>query len=147
IVRFVSFQPIDGVLEYWKIQRVVLGQFSGPLEWRLSAIGAANPGDLIVIGAHDDARHKTRTTGRGNAPCEQRVASKPAHVFSGDALRTAARGNHGENLRRSVHHAVHPPSTTRLAPVMYEEASERRKTSGPPYSSCLAMRPIGVLSL
>src|SRR5215831_9169538 len=45
---------------------------------------------------------------------------------------------------RVVYHADQPPSTTRFAPVTYEEASEARNTTAPTNSDASAMRPIGI---
>ncbi len=39
-----------------------------------------------------------------------------------------------------AHHALRPPSMTRLVPVMYEEASEQRNRIAPLYSSVAAIR-------
>src|SRR5215210_3438370 len=44
------------------------------------------------------------------------------------------------------YHAVHPPSTTTLFPVIYEDASEARNNSAPFISSFCAMRPRMVLA-
>src|SRR3954454_22164694 len=43
-----------------------------------------------------------------------------------------------------AHHALQPPSTTRLAPVTYDDASEARKTTGPTTSPTSAIRPSGI---
>ena len=48
--------------------------------------------------------------------------------------------------RRPRHHAVRPPSRTRHAPVMYDDASEHRNTIASPYSSSFAIRPSGIRS-
>ena len=45
-----------------------------------------------------------------------------------------------------AYHAVHPPSTIKLAPVIYEEASEIKNNIAPLYSSFLAILPKIVLS-
>src|SRR5581483_9726340 len=45
-----------------------------------------------------------------------------------------------------LHLAVHPPSTIKIAPVTYDDASEARKTTGPTSSSALPRRPSGVSS-
>lgn len=44
------------------------------------------------------------------------------------------------------HFAVYPPSTGRFTPVMYREASLRRKMTAPPRSVSSAMRPSIVCS-
>ncbi len=45
--------------------------------------------------------------------------------------------------RSPAHHAVHPPSTTRFAPVTYEDASETRNTTAPTASPASSIRPSG----
>ena len=49
-----------------------------------------------------------------------------------------------EKDEAGFHHAVRPPSTIRFAPVMYDEASDTRKSTAPLYSSTFAMRPSGI---
>ena len=82
---------------------------------------------------------------RGRAPAVVRVElgerlarRRPARSAPADPVRdTSGRAAH------VAHHAVQPPSITRLAPVMYDEASEQRKTTAPLYSSARAIRPSG----
>ena len=45
-----------------------------------------------------------------------------------------------------IYHALHPPSTIKLAPVIYDEASDAKNKSGPLYSSLLAILPRIVFS-
>ena len=57
---------------------------------------------------------------------------------------TSATGDQHAKLVPRLYHADIPPSTGRLTPVTYEEASEARKTAAPliSFPSC-PMRPIG----
>ena len=61
------------------------------------------------------------------------------------AMLYAARAALSEEDRSTPidHHADQPPSTTRFAPVTYDEASEARKTTAPSASPASSMRPIG----
>src|SRR5215468_1030179 len=104
-------------------------------------------GDLIIVRTRYDPPYQAGLLRGGNAPGQQRPSCEGTKVFSRNTLRSASSRNYGKDFRRCLYHAVHPPSITRFAPVIYEEASERRKTSAPQYSSGFAMRPIGVLSL
>ena len=45
-----------------------------------------------------------------------------------------------------VYHALHPPSTIKLDPVIYDEASDAKNKSGPLYSSLFAILPSIVFS-
>ena len=57
-----------------------------------------------------------------------------------------ARGPRAEHVagEHARHHAVKPPSTTSVAPVMYRDASLARNTMAPRISSGAAMRASGV---
>ena len=54
---------------------------------------------------------------RSDAVCDQRVPGKGADVLARDALGAAARRYNRQHFS-PVYHAVQPPSTTRLAPVI-----------------------------
>ena len=75
---------------------------------------------------------------------EQRLRHRPAQIPG------RARQQRGLALEREklaclqAHQQLLPPSMTRLAPVMYEEASEQRKRSALSYSPAEAMRPSGI---
>src|SRR6266403_67500 len=50
-----------------------------------------------------------------------------------------------QGLHLLIYQAVQPPSTTRLCPVMYADASEARNIVAPVTSSRSALRPRGTL--
>lgn len=77
------------------------------------------------------------------------VLDQQAELFAIDTTLGVVRwreccAENGDVVRGGLHHAVHPPSITRFAPVMYVEASEARNTIAPLNSSASAMRPIGI---
>ena len=64
-------------------------------------------------------------------------------------VRATPRGsNPGGGLRREprpgAYAAVHPPSTSRLCPVTYDDAGPARNTAAPTMSASVPNRPMGV---
>ena len=59
----------------------------------------------------------------------------PGLKCDGVRVMTSREALAGKTLPKSIivvgHHAVNPPSTTRLAPVMYDDASLARNTAAP----------------
>ena len=51
---------------------------------------------------------------------------------------------HRRTIECFFYHAVHPPSITKLEPVIYFEAFDARKIMAPLYSSACAIRPTGI---
>ena len=81
----------------------------------------------------------------GSALCGFRLTNhcSPAGWTCSPAMRLWTTSGCVSALGTLFHHAVHPPSTTTLAPVTYDDASESRNTSAPLYSSGRAIRPRG----
>ena len=69
----------------------------------------------------------------GRARLVEPLAARGRPLLAGDEVRHL----------RGDHQAVQPPSTTRLAPVTYDEASEARKTTAPTASETSISRPSG----
>src|SRR5262245_51939367 len=65
-------------------------------------------------------------------------------VTSSQTLCQVAPDETARPCNQNLHQQVLPPSTTRFAPVMYDDASEHRNRIAPRYSSRFAMRPMGI---
>src|SRR5581483_2342511 len=103
--------------------------------------GLRRPLGLGAPGDRDRGRHVLGARPRDAA--QQLPVRRPVLVepFAGRCRRVLP-VDVVRNLLRN-HQADQPPSTTRLAPVMYEDASDARKTIAPSASLACAIRPRG----
>ena len=92
-------------------------------------------------GGRDSGRHVIGPGARD--PAHEGLVGRPELV---DPL-ARSRGNRltFDQVRDLVgdYHADQPPSTTTLAPVTYDDASDARNTTAPSASLASSMRPIG----
>src|SRR5262249_11030164 len=121
----------------------ILRQCRRPHEWHVRSPASRSRSDLLIVSRDNDAIYELRRQARLDAVREKRSAAEWPDILSGDRLRAAARRDDRDDAARA-HHAVQPPSTTRLLPVIYEDASDRRNRSAPQYSWRSAIRPMGV---
>src|SRR5262249_39241044 len=137
----VGLQPVERVLEDRQVERRILRERRRPDERHLRSPRARDGGHLFVAGRDDHALDQLRGETGGDAVGEQGNAAKRPDVLARDRLGAAPGGDDRDDAG-AAHQAVQPPSTTRLLPVMYDEASDSRKRSAPQYSWRSAIRPI-----
>ena len=109
-------QPFQRMLEDRQVCSAILGKLRRAQERRLGAVFARDGGDLFVIGRDDHPRDGFSREARLDAVGNQGVPGKVLDILARDALGTAPGRDDRQHFR--LYHAVHPPSTITLPPVM-----------------------------
>ena len=73
--------------------------------------------DFFIVRRNDHSRSQLRLQSCSNTIRNQRITGKILNIFSRDSLGTATGRNDCQHFGL-FYHAVHPPSTTKLEPVM-----------------------------
>ena len=138
-------QPVQSMPKDRIVGGVVLRQFRRAQKGRFGAPLPRHRRDFFVIRGNNHARNRLGAQSGGNAPGNQGSPPEIADVLTRNALGTAAGRDECQHFRL-FYHAVQPPSTTRLLPVIYEDASEAKKSIAALISSRFAILPKMVLA-
>ena len=76
VVSFVIRQPVQGMLKYWQIQRVIAGKFGWPHKWRFSAILSGSFRNFFIIRRDNHSCDVFGLQTCSNAVSDQRVPGK-----------------------------------------------------------------------
>jgi hypothetical protein len=117
-IIFIPFEPFESVLEDRNIGRVIACKFDRSCEGNLGTICQGRLGYFSLVSADNDPLNVPGLKPGRDTPRQEGMSAKKPNVLLRSTLGATLRRNYCKDVRSINYHAVHPPSTIKLAPVI-----------------------------